>query len=117
MFTAGAYAAQWAQYPVHDELVNAMDPDLPVNRTVLGDVQGTHETFETNLKWFAAALAVELTCIALVLPTYWGWWKLGRPVSFSPLEIAKVRCLSLYGVLASDLLLPLGFRSADVGWL
>ena len=40
---------------------------------------------------FLAAALLELICIGLVLPTYVGWWKLGRSVSFSPLEIAKVR--------------------------
>lgn len=32
---------------------------------------------------------VEVVCILFVAPTYWGWWKLGRDMSFSPLEIAK----------------------------
>lgn len=46
-----------------------------------------------SFRYIAAAI-VELVCILLVLPTYWGWWKLGRPVSFSPLELAKV-CWSM----------------------
>jgi hypothetical protein len=28
------------------------------------------------------------TCLA-ILSTYWGWWRLGREVSMSPLEIAR----------------------------
>lgn len=27
--------------------------------------------------------------MAFIAPTYWGWWRIGRPVSFSPLEMAK----------------------------
>jgi hypothetical protein len=39
--------------------------------------------------WLMAAFTlVALACLA-ILPTYWGWWLLGRPVSLSPLEIAK----------------------------
>lgn len=29
-----------------------------------------------------------LACLAIA-PTYWGWWRLGRQVSMSPLEIAR----------------------------
>ncbi|KAK5173253.1 uncharacterized protein LTR77_001934 [Saxophila tyrrhenica] len=50
---------------------------------------GEHNVFRTDYKWFVAAAIVELVCICLVAPTYWGWWRLGRSVSFSPLEIAK----------------------------
>ena len=28
--------------------------------------------------------------MALTVHSYWGWWVLGRPVSFSPMELAKV---------------------------
>lgn len=33
----------------------------------------------------------------LTSPRFWGWWKLGRNVSFSPLEIGKVRFEILAG--------------------
>ena len=61
-----------------------------VNRTVAGIRLGDQLVFETSFAWFCAAALVELVCIALILPTYWEFWTLGRPVSFSPLEIAKV---------------------------
>jgi hypothetical protein len=39
--------------------------------------------------WLTAAFTlVALACLS-ILPTYWGWWLLGPPVSLSPLEIAK----------------------------
>jgi hypothetical protein len=45
--------------------------------------------YETQPEWLAGAFAViVMTCLSII-PTYWGWWRLGRPVSMSPLEIAK----------------------------
>ena len=67
-----------------------LDPEMKVNSTALARIVGHHNVYHTNLKWFGAAAAVEVLCIALVLPTFVGWWRLGRPVSFSPIEIAKV---------------------------
>ena len=71
-------------------LKNHMDSGLSINSTVTGDVVGNHIVYHTDFKYFIAAALVELACILLVAPTYWGWWRLGRPGSFSPLEIAKV---------------------------
>jgi hypothetical protein len=95
MFIVGAVAAQ--EDPSY--LKSRLDPGLSTNttNTITGHHHGTHNIFHTNLRWFAAAAAVEAFCIALILPTYIGFWRLGRPVSFSPLEVAKVcfysRCL------------------------
>lgn len=58
--------------------------------TTMGRLTGTESVYHTDYRFFAAAIIVELVCVALVAPTYWNWWKLGRAVSFSPLEIAKV---------------------------
>lgn len=73
-----------------------MDPDLPIHYPTTGYLKGDHNVFQTNYYYFLAAAIVELVCIAFVAPTYWGWWKIGRPVSFSPLEMAKVRGTSSY---------------------
>ncbi|KAM0321283.1 hypothetical protein ACHAPQ_009506 [Fusarium lateritium] len=40
-----------------------------------------------NKMWIA--IAVSLVGIFSVLPTFWGWWELGRDVSLNPLEIAN----------------------------
>jgi hypothetical protein len=45
--------------------------------------------YETQPKWLAGAFAVIVMACSSIVPTYWGWWRLGRPVSMSPLEIAK----------------------------
>ena len=85
MFNIGAGAAQQQL----DE--STLDPGVKVNTTTTGYRKGRHNVFQTDLRWFAAAAAVEAFCVVLILPTYFGYWRIGRKVSFSPLEIAKVR--------------------------
>ena len=88
MVYAGALAARehisWLEPRMDPNLVDA------INSTITGYLVGDQNVFHADYRFFIAAVLVELVCIALVVPTYWGWWKLGRPVSFSPLEIAKV---------------------------
>lgn len=45
-----------------------------------------HYVINANYVW--GALASILCCILCVLPTYWGYWQLGRPVTLGPFEIA-----------------------------
>lgn len=65
---------------------SVLDPGLNVNTTITGHIKGTHEVYDTDLFYFLAAAIIEGICIALILPTYVGFWKLGRHVTFSPLE-------------------------------
>jgi hypothetical protein len=44
--------------------------------------------YSTNKGFTAAAVASMLTCALLILPSYYGFWQLGRQVSLSPVEIA-----------------------------
>lgn len=66
-----------------------LDPGQSTQQTVSGYKTGSWNAYETNFAWFYGATAAEVLCILLILPTFWGWWKIGRAVSFSPLEIAK----------------------------
>lgn len=95
MFYAGAQAASGFEPSLGDwsaaEIESNMDPGLPIHTDTWGYIRGSHNVFHTNFHWFIGAAIAEMVCISLVLPTYWGWWRLGRAVSFSPLEIAKVR--------------------------
>lgn len=72
-------------------LVGAFDVGLgtSMQQSVVGSVSGTTEIFKTDLRWFAGAAALQLVCIVCIASVYWGWWRLGREVSFSPLEIAN----------------------------
>jgi hypothetical protein len=49
----------------------------------------TETVYQTQVGWVAGAfILIMLACLSII-PTYWGWWNLGRPVTMSPLEIAK----------------------------
>ena len=71
-------------------LQSYMDPGLEIQTQVTSSVVGTQNIFHSNMRWFGAAASLEALCIVLILPTYVRWWRLGRPMTFSPLEIAKV---------------------------
>lgn len=61
--------------------------------TVFGPVlkeQLIHNVFQTNLVSLMAIALVESLSIALILLAYLRRWKLSRPVTSSPVEIAKV---------------------------
>ena len=86
MVRAGLEASK--QDPAY--LKSRLDQGVEFQTTTTGYLTGTESVYHTDFAFFAAAMVVELVCVALVAPTYWNWWKLGRSVSFSPLEIAKV---------------------------
>ena len=72
--------SDWAEY---------FDPGLTTHQTVQGYRAGTWIVYKTNFLWVIGAAVLQSVCIAVVIPTYWRWWELGRAVSFSPLEFAK----------------------------
>lgn len=45
--------------------------------------------YNTHRGWVAGSTAVVCFACLAILSTYWGWWRLGRQVSMSPLEIAR----------------------------
>lgn len=45
--------------------------------------------YATHRGWLAGGFVVMVLACLAILPTYWGWWNLGREVSMSPLEIAR----------------------------
>jgi len=44
--------------------------------------------YESHFVYLWGALASTFVCILCILPSYWGFWELGRPVSLGPFEIA-----------------------------
>lgn len=88
MFRSGAYFGQ--EFEPTSLWKAALDANQNAHQVVTGNILGHHDAFHTNYAFFATALAIEIACIAIILTTYWGWWRLGCPVSFSPVEIAKV---------------------------
>lgn len=85
-------------YPAWGELSGTQPevifPNLAtVNRTLQQEVEITKfftvTVYATHPGWLAGAFAVIVLACLSIIPTYWGWWHLGRPVSMSVLEIAK----------------------------
>ena len=85
MFRIGVYVGQNYNYA---SLKDLLDPGVETNYTVIG--RASSEVFHTDFVYYIVAAALELSTITLVASTFWGYWRLGRHVSFSPLEIAKV---------------------------
>lgn len=44
--------------------------------------------YKTDYAYMVGALASTFLCVLCVVPTYWGFWELGRKLALSPLEIA-----------------------------
>jgi hypothetical protein len=45
--------------------------------------------YESNYGFMAGAIATMVFCVVCVLPTFWGFWRLGRKVTLGPMEIAS----------------------------
>lgn len=54
-----------------------MDDGLHPHTTIIGSLHGSHSVFHTDYWYFLGAVLVEIGCICLVAPTYWGWYVLG----------------------------------------
>ena len=87
MFRAGFWFAQNFN---HTYLASLTDPGLDFNYTTTGILQSPIPVFSSDFRYFAGAAAMQLLTIIVLLFNFYGFWKLGRPVTFSPLEIAKV---------------------------
>jgi hypothetical protein len=71
-------------------LKGLLDPGVQINYTGTGTFDTPIAVLKSDFTFYFAAAALELLTIGLVLSTFYGYWRLGRDVSFSPLEIAKV---------------------------
>ncbi|KAK3328258.1 hypothetical protein B0T19DRAFT_442174 [Cercophora scortea] len=49
----------------------------------------TAQVFVSNYAWLAAGMTVMFAAVAGVVPLFYGFWALGRPVSLSPVEVAN----------------------------
>ena len=86
MFRSGVHAAQ---YYGKDHLESLLDPGLETHYNVTGSPKTPETVFESNFTYFAIAATIELFTIIIITFNFYGWWRLGRSTSFSPLEIAK----------------------------
>lgn len=69
----------------------AANPSDPTNMVPMAD--GTESrsilVYKSDFKFLGLGLMVTFIGLICILPTFIGWWGLGRRVSMNPLEIAK----------------------------
>lgn len=69
-------------------LTDFSDPGISVNQTVRATQEKTGNVFQTDLRWYAGAAAIELVTVLLILPMFWGWWTLGCDLTLPPFATA-----------------------------
>lgn len=58
-------------------------------QTVSYTGRSTQIVYSVSTAYLISAVVVSLLGVVAIAPLYWGWWELGRDVSFNPLEVAK----------------------------
>ena len=110
MFRTGIYVANTYNTTY---LLSQLDPGLSAHYNTTGSNATPATAFGFAPVFFFAAASIEMVTIVLVASTFFGFWRLGRHVSFSPLEFAKVSS-QVATCIPIDLLFP-GFRRSFVG--
>jgi hypothetical protein len=65
------------------------DKGVSLNQTVQAKQTVKQDIFNSDLRWYAGAAAIELITILLILPMFWGWWTLGwSSYTMSPFTMA-----------------------------
>ena len=59
------------------------------NVTNLGEYRVYHTVYKTDNLILSICIGLMAVALLAILPLYWGFWRLGRKVSMSPLEVAK----------------------------
>lgn len=69
----------------------AADPNNITNVITMTDGEETRNVlvYKSNFKFLGLALMITFFGLVCILPTFTGFWNLGRRVSMNPLEIAK----------------------------
>jgi len=67
----------------------ASDRGIPVPQVLAMEQHSNVNVFQSHYSYLAGALAVMILGVLFVIPTFNGFWELGRSVSLNPLEIAK----------------------------
>ena len=65
------------------------DTGIPVPQFIPMEQHSNINVFQSHYSYLAGALAVMVLGVLVVIPTFNGFWQLGRDVSLNPLEIAK----------------------------
>ncbi|KAK0648032.1 hypothetical protein B0T16DRAFT_388352 [Cercophora newfieldiana] len=71
---------------------NGSDADkykiFPKAQTVRMTQRRTTQVFVSNYAWLAGGMVVMFAAVVGVVPLFWGFWTLGRPMTMSPVEVA-----------------------------
>lgn len=70
-------------------MVEAADAIFGLSQVVNATQTSVVTVYKSQYHYFAAALIPMLVTTTSILPTFYGWWQLGRPMTLSPIEIAK----------------------------
>ncbi|RAH84574.1 hypothetical protein BO86DRAFT_441396 [Aspergillus japonicus CBS 114.51] len=62
---------------------------VQTNQTVNSVLTTEEVVFKLHPEYLAVGVLVTIACVIPVASTFYGWWKIGRPVTMSPIEIAK----------------------------
>lgn len=72
------------------DLFAVVPPETTVNHSITGyRADADSVVYEIRFTWYVIAACIQGFAIMVTAFLYWGWWQLGRRVSFSPIEIAK----------------------------
>ena len=84
MFRTAIRAANASDYDP-----GSIENNFPIKQKLQGTVLGTQNVFKTHYAFGAAAAGVTVLGLLAVLPQFHRFWMLDRPVTFSPIDIAK----------------------------
>ena len=83
LFRAGVLAGTWTN------ITQLLGPKKTVQQVVKADLVTHEPVYSSDFIWFFAAAFVQVLALLLILPIYWGWWKIGVELTLSPFQIAK----------------------------
>jgi hypothetical protein len=65
------------------------DSGIPIPQLIAMEQFSTVNIFQSHYSYLGTALAIMIIGVFVVIPTFNGFWELGRSTSLNPLEIAK----------------------------
>ncbi|KAK3673557.1 hypothetical protein LTR78_006461 [Recurvomyces mirabilis] len=81
MYRAADACAFWAN------LTDLIDPGLSINQTFTAHQTTEQNIFRSDFRWFAGVALLEVLAVMIVIPLYWGFWKLREDLDLSPFGI------------------------------
>jgi hypothetical protein len=82
MFRGGVLATGW------DNLANRLESGVTKSQTVGALQEITQNICKSDLRWYSGAAVMQLATALLILPMFWGWWKLECNLTLSPFATA-----------------------------